>query len=99
MFDEAAYKAGTDPYHSNPIIVAEYKNFLAWKCARNGVIAENIGAVRFLNFKTIDNTLAGIEINKVLHVRNDPIAMPSIDGAVVVIIMVIVIFILFSCCW
>ena len=52
-----------DPYHQNPIITAEYKNFLGYKNGRNGAIAERVGDVRFIDFKTADNILAGIEFS------------------------------------
>ena len=84
VFDEVAFAAGTDPYHSNPVIVAEYRDFTGYKCGRNGVIAEDLGAVRFINFKTVDNVLGGIEVNKVIDVRDDAWGGAWIDGAVVV---------------
>jgi hypothetical protein len=83
-FNETAFAEGTNPYASNPVIVAEYRNFIGYKCGRNGVIAEDIGAVRFLNFKTIDNTLAGIEVNKVKDVRDDEWGGAWTDGALVI---------------
>ena len=66
------------------MIVANYENFTGYKCGRNAVIAEDLGAVRFLNFRTVDNILAGIEVNKVKDVRDDEFGGAYIDGAVVV---------------
>ena len=51
----------TDPYHANRPITANFNNFTAWKCGRNGAIAEKVGVVKFNNFKTADHILAGIE--------------------------------------
>lgn len=50
-----------DPYHANRPITANFNNFTGWKCGRNGAIAEKVGVVKFNNFKTADNKLAGIE--------------------------------------
>jgi hypothetical protein len=84
VFDEEAFKAGTNPYHSNPVIPAYYRDFIGYKCGRNGVIAEDLGAVRFINFKTIDNTLAGIEVNSLHDIRDDPWGAAYVDGALVI---------------
>jgi hypothetical protein len=85
VFDKTKDPAlGEDPYHSNPVIPAIYENFTAWRNGRNGIIAEDIGAVRFVNAKTIDCTLAGIEVNKVKDVRDDDVGGAWIDGALVV---------------
>ena len=83
-FDEEEHAAGRDPYIANPVIVAEYKNFLGYKCARNGVIVEHIGAVRFSNITAVDNTLGGFEVNRIKFVRDDSTASPQIDGGVFV---------------
>ena len=84
VFNETAHGLGLDPYHSNPVIPAVYENFLAYKNGRNGVIAEDIGAVRFKNIKTVANILGGIEVNRIFDVRDDPTGGAWIDGAVVV---------------
>lgn len=52
-----------DPYHSNPLITAEFINFTSWKNKDNGAIAEQVGDVRFKNFKVADNLIAGIEFS------------------------------------
>jgi len=52
-----------DPYWSNPMITANFDNFVGWKNNRNGAIAEGVGDVRFNNFKVADNILAGIEMS------------------------------------
>ena len=52
-----------DPYWENPPITANFENFVGWKNNRNGAIAERVGDVRFNNFKTADNLLAGIEFS------------------------------------
>jgi len=53
----------SDPYHNNPVIPAQFERFLGYKCGRNGAIAERVGAVEFIDFKTADNLLAGIEMS------------------------------------
>ena len=83
-FDEGEFEEDRNPYWSNPVIPAYYENFTAWKCGRNGVIAEDIGAVRFVNIKTADNTLAGIEINRIFDVRDDDWGGAWIDGALLI---------------
>ena len=83
-FDHDAYLAGENPYHSNPVIPAYYENYTGWKCGRNGAIAEDLGAVRFINFKTIDNTLAGIEVNSLHDIRDDEWGAAYLDGALVI---------------
>jgi hypothetical protein len=66
------------------VIVANYDNFIGYKCGRNGAIAEDLGAVRFNNFKTVDNILGGIEINRIFNVRDDEFGGAYINGAVIV---------------
>jgi len=53
----------TNPYETNPPIIAEFHNLVSYKNGRNGAIAERVGAVQFHNFKTADNHLAGIEFS------------------------------------
>jgi len=53
----------TDPWHENPIITANFYNLTAWKNGRNGAIAKTVGDIRFIDFKTADNQLAGIEMS------------------------------------
>jgi hypothetical protein len=53
----------TDPWHKNPPITAIFSNFTGWKNGRNGAIAEKVGDVRFIDFKTADNLLGGIEFS------------------------------------
>lgn len=53
----------TDPYWRNPLITANFYNLTSWKNNRNGAIAEQVGDVRFINFKVADNLLAGIEFS------------------------------------
>jgi len=48
---------------SNPSITANFNGLTSWKNHRNGAIAERVGDVRFNNFKTADNILAGIEFS------------------------------------
>ena len=50
-------------YTDNPPIQAEFHNFVSYKNKRNGLIATEIGAVSFHNFKTADNILAGMEVS------------------------------------
>jgi hypothetical protein len=37
-----------------------------------------------LNFKTVDNILAGVEVNKIKDVRDDPWGEAYMDGALIV---------------
>ena len=53
----------SNPYHTNPIITAEFTNFLGYKNMDNGAIAERVGDIRFVNFKIADNIVAGIEFS------------------------------------
>lgn len=78
---EADILGGEDPYASNPPILAEYKNFLGYKNNRNGVIGGNMGHVHFVNIKTADNKLAGIEIEKVVDVVD---GYSKVDGALII---------------
>lgn len=52
-----------DPYWQNPIIPAKFYRLTSYKNGRNGAIAERVGAVEFIDFKTADNILAGIEFS------------------------------------
>mmetsp|Transcript_29264 Transcript_29264/g.28392 ORF Transcript_29264/g.28392 Transcript_29264/m.28392 type:complete len:776 (-) Transcript_29264:1803-4130(-) len=52
-----------DPFHENPLITAEFTNFLGYKNKVNGAIAEKVGDVRFKNFQVVDNLVAGIEFS------------------------------------
>jgi hypothetical protein len=52
-----------NPYWSNPPLTANFDNFVAWKNKDVGASAQIVGDVRWNNFKTADNILAGIEIS------------------------------------
>jgi len=52
-----------DPFWQNPLITARFDDLTSWKNGRNGAIAETVGDVRFHNFKTADNILAGMEFS------------------------------------
>jgi len=54
-----------DPYPDNPPITAKYTEFVGWKNGVNGAIAGGVGAVQFIDFKTADNLVAGIEFETV----------------------------------
>jgi len=70
-----------DPYHANPPITANFHDFTSWKNGRNGAICEESGDVRFHNFKTADNILAGIEFGITDHYGDDT---TRIDGALII---------------
>lgn len=53
----------------------------SWRNGRNGAIAEKVGDVRFHNFKTADNILAGIEFS-LAYDYGDNTTM--IDGALII---------------
>ena len=46
----------------NTPVTANFERLTAWKCQRDGAIAEEIGDVRFIDFKVADNKVAGIEL-------------------------------------
>ncbi|CDW80878.1 ipt tig domain containing protein [Stylonychia lemnae] len=52
-----------DPYHQNPLVTSYFINLTSWKNVRNGAIAEQVGDVRFVNFKVADNLVGGIEFS------------------------------------
>jgi len=70
-----------DPYHKNPAITANFYDVTSWKNGRNGAIAEHVGDVRFHNFKTADNILAGIEFGVTFEYGDDT---TQIDGALII---------------
>ena len=51
------------PYASNPLVTANFTNFVGWKNLHVGAIFEQLGDVRFINFKVSDNLIAGIEVS------------------------------------
>lgn len=53
-----------DPWHSNRPITANFNGFTAWKTRRDGAIGLKMADVRFNNFKTADNMLAGVEMSR-----------------------------------
>jgi hypothetical protein len=61
----------TDPYWRNPLITAEFVNLTSYKNRMNGAIAQQIGDVRFIGFKTADNLICGIEVS---------LATDAVDG-------------------
>jgi len=58
----SADPTNTDP-ESNTSVTANFENFTTWKNAEDGVIANQIGDVRFVNIKAVDNVRAGIEVS------------------------------------
>jgi hypothetical protein len=60
-----------NPFWKNPLQEFRFLNLTAWKNARNGAIAEEIADVKFFNFKTADNGLAGMEVTKSNFVFDD----------------------------
>jgi len=71
----------TDPYWQTPLVTAHFVNFTSYKNKFNGAIAEQVGDVRFENFKVADNLVAGIEVS-LTDVTMDGTA--QINGAVVI---------------
>mmetsp|Transcript_26971 Transcript_26971/g.4964 ORF Transcript_26971/g.4964 Transcript_26971/m.4964 type:complete len:194 (+) Transcript_26971:5890-6471(+) len=51
-----------DPWSYNPSIPAEYKDFTAFKNGRSGAVGEDVGDIRFIDFKVADHVLAGINM-------------------------------------
>lgn len=58
-----------------------FEDFTGYKNKRNGAIALDVGDVRFNNFKTADNVLAGIEMEKTDNVYDE---RPGVYNSVVV---------------
>jgi len=52
-----------DPFHKNPSVPAEFKDFTGWKCGRNAAIGERIGDVKWINFKAADNQRVDLEMS------------------------------------
>ena len=67
----------TDPYWQNPPVTAIFEDFVSWKGLRNGAIAKKVGDVRFVNFKTADNMLAGMEFAETDFFGNE---MAQVNG-------------------
>jgi hypothetical protein len=62
VYDSDYLSKGEDsPWWQNPPITANFNGFTGWKNLRNGAIAKTVGDIRFNDFKTADNLLAGIE--------------------------------------
>lgn len=78
MFDPTATG---DKYWKNPLITANFDNLTSWKNNRNGAIAERVGDVRFNNFKTADNLLAGMEFSLTHEVGDN---MAQVNGGLVI---------------
>lgn len=75
------YNKPEDPYHANPAITAKFTDLTSWKNGRNGAIAERVGDVRFINFKTADNLLAGMEFSLTDEYGDDT---TQIDGGMII---------------
>jgi len=69
-----------DPFWQNPLITASFHDLTSWKNGRNGAIAEKVADVRFYNFKTADNILAGMEFSLTEAADN----MAQINGGLVI---------------
>jgi hypothetical protein len=63
------------------LITANFDNLVSWKNNRNGAIAEKVGDVRFNNFKTADNLLAGMEFSLTHEVGDN---MAGVYGGLVI---------------
>ena len=68
-YDEEAEAAGTDPYHENPPIAANFDRLIGWKNGRSCAITKDTGDVRFNDFKCIDNAKSQIEFSMSGHTR------------------------------
>ena len=71
-----------DPWADNPPVTAYYRNFLGYKCKRNGAIADRIGDVRWVNFTVADNILAGIEMTYTLDTPH--FTIPFLSDALII---------------
>jgi hypothetical protein len=50
-------------FWQNPFITANFNGLTSWKNGRAGAICKIVGDIRFNNFKTADNRMAGIEMS------------------------------------
>jgi len=74
--------SASDPWADNPPVTAIYRNFLGYKCKRNGAIADKIGDVRWVDFTVADNKLAGIEITYTMD--TPPFTIPFLCNATII---------------
>lgn len=72
----------SNPFGSNAPIIAEFRNLVSYKNGRNGAITERTGGVKFIDFKTADNILAGMEFSETNKVPFDGYTM--VKGGIVV---------------
>jgi len=70
-----------DPFHKNPIQTMIFEDYTGYRNKRNGAIALNVGDVRFNNFKTADNILAGVEFEQTNNVYD---GRPGVYNSVLV---------------
>lgn len=71
-----------DPWADNPPVTAYYRNFLGYKCRRDGAIAERIGDIRWINFTVADNILAGIEMTYTMD--TPPFTFPFLSDSLII---------------
>jgi hypothetical protein len=55
----------SNPFGSNPIQTVTMLRLTSFKNKRNGAIAGLLGDVRYTDFKTADNILAGMEVERI----------------------------------
>lgn len=85
VYDSDYLSKGEDsPWWQNPPITANFNGFTGWKNLRNGAIAKTVGDIRFNDFKTADNLLAGIEFAETDTFGDKTTEMAQINRAVIV---------------
>lgn len=52
-----------DPYWQNPLITANFINFTGWMNEEDNAIFEEMGDVRFINFKVADALIGNLEVS------------------------------------
>jgi len=80
--NSALNNTADNPWADNPPVTAYYRNFLGYKCRRDGAIAEKIGDVRWVNFTVADNILAGIEMTYTMD--TPPFTIPFLSDSLII---------------
>lgn len=52
-----------DPYWQNPLITANFINYTGWMNEEDNAIFEEMGDVRFINFKVADALIGNLEVS------------------------------------
>lgn len=72
----------SDPWAYNPPITAEYRDFTAFKNGRTGAIGEDVGDIRWIDFKVADHKLSGLEMT--FREFSEPYTTTRFENALVI---------------